>query len=120
MIFAIFPLLLFMIFGLLAAAVPVLIAVLVYNDAKKRGLDPLMWALLAVFVPMYIGLILYLIERSKYTGFRCGTCGEPIAAGAGYCGRCGSAAGGFPLCAGCGAPLNPDLTVCTRCGRPIS
>ena len=41
---------------------PILIAFVVYKDAVKRGvLSPLVWAMVAAFVPFYIGLLLYVL-----------------------------------------------------------
>jgi len=41
---------------------PILITIVVYKDAVKRGvLSPFVWALVAAFVPFYIGLLLYVI-----------------------------------------------------------
>jgi len=56
--------------GLALAVVGIAIAVFlgmwVYNDAKERSDDPIPWTLIALFVPMPIGIILYLLlGRSK-------------------------------------------------------
>lgn len=41
---------------------PLLIGILVYKDAQKRGLQSAgIWALVAALVPAYIGLLLYVI-----------------------------------------------------------
>jgi len=38
----------------------------IYNDAKERTDSPAMWTLVAVFVPLFIGLIIYLtVGREK-------------------------------------------------------
>lgn len=47
--------------------VGVLIGVLVYKDATKKEMNyPILWALLAVFAPSFIGLLIYLIVRNNY------------------------------------------------------
>ena len=52
---------------LLTVGVGVLIGVLVYKDATKKEMpNPILWALLAVFAPSFIGLIIYFIVRSSY------------------------------------------------------
>src|SRR4051794_15250804 len=35
----------------------------IYGDAKRRGMRPLLWALLGFFIPNMIGIILYFILR---------------------------------------------------------
>lgn len=58
-------------FGLLALAVgiglPILAAVLVYKDAKRRvDSSPGLWALVAGLAPCFVGVIVYLIVRKDY------------------------------------------------------
>ena len=60
---AIIALLIFtpLVFGIL-----ILIGVYVYRDAERRDMNGLLWALVAVFVPSLIGLIIYLLVRGNY------------------------------------------------------
>ena len=55
-------------FLLLAAAiyigVAVTMGVMVYRDAKARGMEPWLWTLISVFAPFFIGLLVYLAARS--------------------------------------------------------
>lgn len=62
-IFALFfiPIVLICCFG-----VPVLMGFLVYRDAVKRDTNPWLWALVAAFVPSFIGLLIYLLVRNDY------------------------------------------------------
>lgn len=47
-------------------AVPILIGVLVFRDARRQGMSsPLAWALAAALAPSFIGLIIYLVVRSS-------------------------------------------------------
>ena len=47
--------------------VPIIIAVLVCQDARKRqGCTPWLWALIAVFTPGFIGVVIYLLVRHDY------------------------------------------------------
>lgn len=55
-------LLFIILFGLLILIAPILIGVIVYLDAIKRKVaSPLVWSLIAVLVPFYIGLLLYVL-----------------------------------------------------------
>jgi RNA polymerase subunit RPABC4/transcription elongation factor Spt4 len=78
------------------------IAVFVYNDAPKRGMDRWMWMTIAVFVPNLIGLIIYFIVRSNYNA-KCLNCGKNIKSE-------------FSVCPYCSTPLNSS---CPRCGRQV-
>jgi len=50
-----------------AVALPIVIGVLVYQDANKRvGCNALLWALISALVPTYLGLVCYLIVRRDY------------------------------------------------------
>ena len=51
---------------LIAIAVPIVIGVLVYRDAKRREMTgPLAWALAAALAPSFIGLVIYLVVRGS-------------------------------------------------------
>ena len=45
--------------------VEVLIGVMVYRDAKARGMEPWLWAAVCVLVPYFIGLFYYLIKMLR-------------------------------------------------------
>ena len=45
--------------------VPILIGVYVYRDAKRRGMNALVWTLIALFAPSLIGFIIYLLVRNS-------------------------------------------------------
>ncbi len=48
----------------------------------------------------------------------CAQCGEPIKAGAKFCGRCGAPLGA-PVCVNCGAAIQAEWKFCNECGAPI-
>lgn len=51
---------------LVCLAVPIVIGVLVYRDARRQEMPaPLGWALAAALVPSFIGLVVYLVVRSS-------------------------------------------------------
>jgi len=60
------------------------IGIAVYHDAKHRGMEPLVWALVAALVPYFIGLIAYLVVRQPKAAL-CGSCGAFMTAGDSYC-----------------------------------
>jgi len=92
------------------------IAAYVYQDAKKRGLDPWLWATVAAFVPYFIGLIIYLVMR-RSARRTCSKCGRALQIDFSICPYCGE-----PLslkCRKCGEAVAPDWKVCPRCAAPL-
>ena len=51
---------------LIPVIITVLIAVWVYKDATKRGMSGILWVIVVIFVPYFIGLIIYLIVRRSH------------------------------------------------------
>jgi len=93
------------------------IGIAVYHDAKKRGMEPLLWALVATLVPYLIGLIAYLIIRHPVQSL-CPSCGQPFAQGDVYCRSCGAAVQG--QCSACHRPTAPASRFCPHCGTQLS
>jgi RNA polymerase subunit RPABC4/transcription elongation factor Spt4 len=92
------------------------IAAYIYQDAKKRGLDPWLWATVAAFVPYFIGLIIYLVMR-RSARRNCSKCGRSLQSDFSICPYCGE-----PLslkCRKCGEAVAPDWKVCPRCAAPL-
>ena len=59
---------------LLLCCLPVLIGVYVYRDAKSRGMNAVLWTLIALLAPTLIGLLIYLLVRGSYSNLRCALC----------------------------------------------
>lgn len=101
----------------LCIAVPVVIGVYVYKDAKKRNMNPVLWTLIAVLAPGFIGLIIYLIIRSNYSEKNCPQCGKRVHESFSVCPTCG-----YSLknrCPNCSMPLEPDWNICPNCANPV-
>ena len=97
--------------------VPILIGVYVYRDANRRGMNAVMWTLIALLAPSMLGFIIYLLVRSSYSDLECPKCGTTIKEEYVLCPRCGSKL--RPFCPNCSAPVEPDWTVCPRCATPL-
>ncbi|CAM4250258.1 PLDc N-terminal domain-containing protein [Paenibacillus typhae] len=50
---------------LLYIALNVLIAVFIYKDACRRKMNPWLWMLAVIYIPNFIGLLLYLFARRR-------------------------------------------------------
>ncbi|MBE6755075.1 MAG: zinc ribbon domain-containing protein [Ruminococcaceae bacterium] len=109
-------LLFLLIFGL-GVTTTVLTAVWVYKDAKKRNMDAIMWTLLAVLIPSYIGLIIYLVSRQKEKLYVCPRCGGDVKTDYAVCPTCT-----LPLrrqCPQCGLACEETWHNCPRCSAVL-
>lgn len=93
------------------------IAILVYKDAKNKGLDPWMWATIAVFVPNLIGVIIYLVVRYNYKKV-CIKCGKGFQGEYRICPYCGESQ--EMLCEGCQTPVMSNWKHCPNCGKELN
>jgi len=91
----------------------VLLVGYVWGDAGRRGMNRLLWVLLAIFIPNAIGIILYFILREPIL-VPCPACGTPAAKDQAFCARCGTAV--RRSCPHCRQPVAPGWTHCGRCG----
>lgn len=98
--------------------IPVCIGVYVYRDARDRGMEPVLWTVAAVLIPGFIGLIIYLIVRTKYSVLRCARCGAVVEEDYSVCPQCGI--GLQAECPSCGRSVQPEWNVCARCGTTLS
>ena len=97
--------------------IPLVIGVYVYRDARRRGMNAILWALAAAIAPALIGLIIYLLVRGNYSDLRCAQCGSFVTEAYVVCPRC--AAKLRPACPSCNAPVEPGWKVCPRCATPL-
>lgn len=61
----------------------------VYQDCKKRGDDPVMWAVVVFAVSPFIGLLIYFLRRAEVKTV-CPACGHRISVKANFCEECGT------------------------------
>jgi Double zinc ribbon len=94
----------------------VLLVGYVCGDARRRGMNSVLWTLLAIFIPNAIGIILYFILRDPVP-VPCPACGTPARKGHAYCAGCGAAV--RAACPQCHQPVEPGARNCTRCGAPF-
>lgn len=104
----------------LLGAVPLVIYVLllgyVWGDAKRRGMNHVLWTLLALLIPYVVGVILYFVVREPVP-VPCPACGTSTRKGHAYCASCGTAV--RPLCPHCRQAVEPGWRNCASCGRPL-
>lgn len=98
--------------------IPLLIGIMVYRDAKSRGMDAMVWALVAVLIPGFIGLIIYLIMRKDFGNLRCARCNNLVSADFLACPYCGNDLKG--RCPNCSRPVEPDYKICPNCAHELT
>ena len=96
---------------------PFVIGVYVYRDAKRRGMNAILWALVAALAPSLIGLLVYLLVRSNYSDLRCPQCDTPVKEQFVVCPRCGAKL--RPACPNCATPVEVDWKLCPKCTQPL-
>lgn len=94
----------------------VLLVGYVWSDAKRRGMNAVLWVLLAIFIPNAIGIILYFILRDPQP-VPCPSCGTPAGKGQAFCAACGASV--RQACPQCRQPLEKGWTHCGSCGAAV-
>ena len=94
----------------------VLLVGYVFADAKRRGMNHVLWTLLAIFIPNAIGIILYFILREPIP-VPCPSCGAPARKGHAFCAGCGAAV--RAACPQCRQPVEPGWRNCAGCGASL-
>ena len=111
------PLFVLSLIGAAGLAVYVLLVGYVYGDARRRGMNQVLWTLLAVFIPSGVGVILYFILRDP-VAVPCPSCGAPARKGFAFCASCGAPV--RSACPQCRQPVEPGWRNCARCGAPLT
>lgn len=85
------PALLLVVLGGLAY---VFLGIWTYRDAKARGLNALLWTIVVLLVPSFIGLIVYLVAGRNQAAGLCPSCSKAVQANVAFCPHCGGAVNG--------------------------
>jgi RNA polymerase subunit RPABC4/transcription elongation factor Spt4 len=89
----------------------------VNRDAGRRGMNRVVWTLLAMFVPNALGIILFFLLRQPLPSL-CPHCAAPVQSGFGYCPKCGK---NLTLhCTRCQHAIHADDLYCPYCGTSLS
>lgn len=81
-----FKIFLIMIFVFVAAMIS--LGVWTYNDAKGRGVNAVLWTVVVLLVPNFMGLLIYFLTARKEAVI-CGNCGKVFSADSNFCPNCG-------------------------------
>lgn len=88
----------------------------IFGDAKRRAMRYVMWTLLAIFVPDFIGVIIYFILRDPLP-LDCPSCHNLVPSKFTFCPHCGNAL--RPYCPQCGKSVERTWTNCGYCGAKL-
>lgn len=67
----------------------VLLCAWVYRDAKSKYMNAVLWTLVVLLIPSYIGLIIYLVVRMDNNKVRCSKCDKAVNGSNKFCSNCG-------------------------------
>jgi membrane protease YdiL (CAAX protease family) len=88
----------------------------VYVDSRRRGMDPLLWTFVAIFVPYFLGLVAYLVIRKPLPP-ECPACRGAVPQEVAFCPHCGQAL--KHQCGTCQAPVAGGYRFCPSCGAAV-
>lgn len=101
----------------LVFGIPILIGIYVYRDANKRGMNTVLWTLVALLTPSLLGLIIYLLVRSNYSDLTCPNCNSQVEESYVVCPNCRTKL--RPTCEVCGTAVQTTWKVCPHCGTDL-
>jgi hypothetical protein len=113
---ALSPFFLLTLLGAVPLAIYVLLLGYVWGDARRRGMNHVLWTLLALFIPYAVGIILYFALREPVP-VPCPACGTPARKAHAYCACCGTAV--RAVCPHCRQPVEPGWRNCAGCGQAL-
>lgn len=102
---------------ILLVLIPVSIGIYVYRDASRRRMNAVLWTLIAVVTPVFVGLIIYLLVRGSYSDLECPVCNGDVQKDYTVCPQCGARL--KRGCPQCGFPVEEGWLVCPRCATPL-
>ncbi|HYL14358.1 MAG TPA: zinc ribbon domain-containing protein [Terriglobales bacterium] len=88
----------------------------VNRDARRRGMSPTLWTLVAILIPNGMGLILYFILRQSLRT-ACPQCGNAVQTGFNFCPRCNYKLS--PSCPQCQRVVGVNDVYCPYCGTSL-
>lgn len=86
-------------------------------DARRRGMSPVLWTLVAILVPNALGMILYFILRQPIR-CACPECGSFVQSGFNFCPHCSHKLSSS--CSKCQHMVSATDVYCPYCGTPLT
>ena len=70
-------------------AMTIFLGVWTYRDAENRGMSGILWTLVVILVPSFVGLIVYLCVRYDAKKVTCSNCMQKVNGTSKFCSSCG-------------------------------
>jgi RNA polymerase subunit RPABC4/transcription elongation factor Spt4 len=86
------------------------------RDAKRRGMSPVLWTIIAIVIPNALGILLYFVLRQPLRS-ACPQCGNAVQTGFSFCPRCSYKLS--PNCPQCQRVVGADNVYCPYCGTSL-
>jgi len=86
------------------------------RDAKRRGMSPTLWTVVAILIPNALGILLFFILRQPRSS-ACPQCGSAVQVGFNFCPRCNCKLS--PSCAQCQRVVGFSDLYCPYCGTSL-
>ncbi|HEV2247478.1 MAG TPA: zinc ribbon domain-containing protein [Terriglobia bacterium] len=97
-------------------SIVVLVLSYVWADARRRGMSPVLWLLVALLVPYGIGTILYFVVREPLSR-NCPQCGHAVNPHFNFCPACQFNL--LPNCPQCRRAVRAGDRFCPYCGATV-
>jgi len=88
----------------------------VNRDAKRRGMNYVLWTVLVLLIPNAIGYIIYFVVRQPIMGV-CPQCGAAVNPGFNYCPKCKCVL--HPVCPQCHRTIEVGAKFCPYCSAEL-
>lgn len=109
--------LLILLFIIYLAALPTIVGMYVYRNARTNGMNSKKWSILSALLPCFSGFIIYLLVRRNVQSVECHNCGTPVEESTTICPGCLNKL--QPICDSCQYPIKDEWDVCPKCGSNI-
>ena len=86
------------------------------RDAKRRGMSPVLWTIMAVIIPNALGIILFFLLRLPLRSV-CPQCANAVQTGFSFCPRCSYKLS--PSCPQCQRLVGVNDVYCPYCGTSL-
>jgi RNA polymerase subunit RPABC4/transcription elongation factor Spt4 len=86
------------------------------RDAKRRGMSPTLWTIVAILIPNGLGILLYFVLRQPLR-CACPQCGNAVQTGFNFCPRCSYKLS--PSCPQCQRVISASDVYCPHCGTSL-
>lgn len=104
--------------AIISISIMILMGIYVYRDASQFDMSPVLWVVVVLLVPNFLGLIIYLIVRSgKKKEKICMGCGKGIDREFLTCPYCNKAQ--VHNCPSCGEEVRDDFKICPKCSEEL-